>query len=226
MSAPLPPPDLRARVLAAARSEPARSRSAGIRRRALAIALGFAAAVAFGALVARPKLGGRPAGYVALVGAAWIAVALVASWGALARGRSMLGRPIAQRIGIALVTPVALSAVALIGNWLWPQTVEVHAGFVKDALCGAFTMIFAAGPLVAFLAVFRGSDPLAPGMGGAALGAAAGAWGAFGIELFCNCPYPGHVLIGHVLPVLLLALVGAAIGDRTLRVVAERAKNG
>jgi hypothetical protein len=226
MSAPLPPPDLRARVLAAARSEPARSRASGTQRRALAIALGFTAALGFGAFVASPKLGGRPAGYVILLTAAWMSVAVVASWGALSRGRSMLGRPIAQRIGIALVTPVALIGAALVGNMLWPQTVGGYPGLVKDALCAAFTMMFAAGPLVAFLMVFRRSDPVAPGLSGAALGAAAGAWGAFGIELFCNCPAPGHVILGHVLPVLLLALIGAAIGGRALRVVAVRAKNG
>jgi hypothetical protein len=33
-------------------------------------------------------------------------------------------------------------------------------------------------------------------------------------------------VVGHVLPVILLALVGAVLGDRALGVVAVRAKNG
>jgi hypothetical protein len=226
VSSPLPPPDLRARVLAAARSEPARSRASGTRRRALAVALGFAFSAAFAAFVVTPKLGTRPPGYVFSLAAAWIAIAVAASWGAVARGRSMLGRPIAQRVSIALVTPAALIAAALVGNLLWPETVGAHPGLLKHAACAMFTVILALGPLVAFLTVLRRSDPVAPGMGGAALGAAAGAWGALGIELFCTCPAPGHVFVGHVLPVLLLAIAGAFAGGRALRVVAVRTKNG
>jgi hypothetical protein len=137
----------------------------------------------------------------------------------------MLGRPIAQRVAVAGLTPAALFASALVASAAWPQTIDHRNSFLSFAICAAFTVVFALGPMAAFAFVLRRSDPVAPRLGGAALGAAAGAWGALGIELYCTRPTPWHVLWGHVLPVVVLALVGALIGGRALRLVAVRAKN-
>jgi hypothetical protein len=217
-------------VLDAARHDPAPSRASGLRRRRSIIAVGFgfavASAVACAVLLGGPAVAPRPVGYFALVAAAWAAIAFVASWGAVGRGRSMLGRPTAQRIAIAMVTPIALIAVAGVGSAVWPQTIAARSDLVAHVICAALTILFALGPLVAFALVNRGSDPIAPSLTGAALGAAAGAWGAFGIELFCVRANPVHVFYGHVLPVALLVAVGALLGHRLVRVVAVRTRTG
>jgi hypothetical protein len=230
MSLPALPPELRARVLDATRREPVPSRPSGLRRRRVTIALGFvfavASAVACAATIGGPAVAPRPVGYFALVAAAWAAIAVVASWGAIGRGRSMLGRPTAQKIAIAMVTPIALIAVAAAGSAAWPQTIDGRSGLVAHAICAALTFLFALGPLVAFALVNRGSDPIAPSLTGAALGAAAGAWGAVGIELFCTRATPVHVFLGHVVPVAVLVAVGALLGQRLMRVVAVRGRTG
>jgi hypothetical protein len=201
-----------------------------MRRRVSTIALGFVFAVVSLVACSRwlggPAVAPRPVGYFALVAAAWAAIAVAASWGAVGRGRSMLGRPTAQRIAIAMVTPMMLIAVAAAGSAVWPQTIDGRSSLEAHFICAVLTLLFALGPLVAFALVNRGSDPIAPSLTGAALGAAAGAWGAFGIELFCTRATPVHVFLGHVVPVAVLVAVGALLGRRLMGVVAVRTRTG
>jgi hypothetical protein len=63
---------------------------------------------------------------------------------------------------------------------------------------------------------------VAPRLTGAAIGAASGAWGALAIELHCGHASPGHIVLGHLFPVVMLTLVGVLIGDG---VVAIRARS-
>lgn len=58
-----------------------------------------------------------------------------------------------------------------------------------------------------------GQDPIHPRLTRAALGAAAGAWGSWAMGL--HCPYTefGHVILGHLLPTGVLALVGLVAGQ-------------
>jgi hypothetical protein len=212
-------------VLAAAGRAPMPSRSAGDVRRLIVLALGFACAEAVSVYLGGPLMGNRPAGYVVSLAVAWAAVALAATWGAVARGRSMLGRPVAYAAAIAVFVPAGLFAASLLASLVWPETVDGRGGPRAHAICALFTVLFALGPLVAFVSIRRRADPIAPRVTGAALGAAAGAWGALGIELHCNKPTPWHVLLGHVVPVGLLVVAGIFIGDWVLRVVAVRAKS-
>jgi hypothetical protein len=221
-----PSPDLRARVLEAALREPARTRASGIRRSASVIAAGFAGPVAISLYFQGPLLGGRPQGYVVALAAAWASIAGWATWGGVSRGRSMLGRPVGHRVSIALIVPWALVATSLLANVAWPRTIDGRGtALAAWGVCAAFTLLFALGPFVAFAAMRRNSDPVSPRLTGAALGAAAGAWGALGIELHCNKATPWHVVLGHELPVFLLVVVGIAVGDRIVRVVAVRTEN-
>ncbi len=138
----------------------------------------------------------------------------------------MLGRPTSQRVAIAMVTPAALIAVAAAGSAVWPETIDGRSSLLAHVICAVLTMLFALGPLLAFAVVNRRSDPIAPSLTGAALGAAAGAWGALGIELFCTRATPVHVFFGHVLPVAVLVAVGALLGRRLFGVVAIRTRTG
>jgi hypothetical protein len=79
------------------------------------------------------------------------------------------------------------------------------------------------GPLAAFAYVRRHTDPVHPRLTGAAVGAAAGAWGALAIGMHCPGTMPVHVLAGHVTPVFLLTLLGIWIGGRGVSVSVKTA---
>jgi hypothetical protein len=83
------------------------------------------------------------------------------------------------------------------------------------------TLLFAAAPLVAFAALGRRGEALSPRLAGAALGAACGAWGAAAHVLVCRVTGAEHMVLGHLLPVLFLAAIGALLGDRVLAVRAS-----
>jgi hypothetical protein len=212
----MPPTDLRARVLAAAAAERVPPRPVGARRRAVTLGVGFAASVLLSVLIGLPGTGGRPCAYVTAITIAWGAVAMAATLWGVARGRSMLGRSTAWRVGVAVATPLMLLATAVTLAMFWPATLDDPAGMHAHAVCCFYTTLFAAGPLLAFAFVRRESDPVSPGLTGAALGAAAGAWGALGIELHCAHAGMVHVVLGHVLPVLGLTVLGVLLGRRVV----------
>src|SRR5262249_62088392 len=67
------------------------------------------------------------------------------------------------------------------------------------------------GPLVLAASVLRWSFPSAPALRGAAVGVIAGLGGAIGISALCPVQARMHLLISHGLPILALALAGAAL---------------
>jgi hypothetical protein len=109
---------------------------------------------------------------------------------------------------------VALLAWCVFGSAVLGEPQVPGASMAAHTACFVFTSLFALGPLVAFAYLRRGSDPVHPRALGAALGAAAGAWGTMLINAHCAFTSPAHVAFGHVLPVALLAAVGALIGGR------------
>lgn len=218
MSAPGPSAELRARVLAAARAEPVPTRSAGLARRAAIVAVGVVASVLVLAYIGGPKPDGRPMGYFLAMAALWSLVVLAATWGGVARGRSMLGRPTSVRVVVAALTPATLVVAALAAAMLWPSTISDAATMDDHLVCLELGSLMAIGPLVAFALVRRGSDPVAPRLTGAALGAVAGAWGGLFIELRCGHASVEHVVIGHVVPVVIMTLLGALIAGSVVSV--------
>jgi hypothetical protein len=71
---------------------------------------------------------------------------------------------------------------------------------------------FALVPLALAALSLRRSFLSAPAWRGAAVGAACGLVGAFGIHAHCHYTAAAHVLGAHGLPVLACALLGAAAG--------------
>jgi hypothetical protein len=142
-----------------------------------------------------------------------LALALVATWLALPPRRSMLSRPAPVLLAVALALPV------LLGGWLvgWHSTYQdpfVRSGF----LCFGLTVATAPWPFAVLVFAARRFEPRLPGLAGAALGAAAGAWAAVMAELWCPLSVPDHVAVGHALPVLVLAAAGALAGRWLLRI--------
>lgn len=156
---------------------------------------------------------GRPAASGALIVAGTIALAVAATLLALPPRRSMLsparGRLLAVAIGVPLLT----------GAWLLLWGTSYVDPYVRTGWrCLSLTAATAPWPLLALYRLSRRLDPLHPHLTGAALGSAAGAWGAVMAEIWCPLADGAHVLVGHVLPLVLLATAGAAFGWLMFRV--------
>jgi hypothetical protein len=66
------------------------------------------------------------------------------------------------------------------------------------------------------LVMRRGSDPVHPGVAGAALGITAAVAAGTLVDLWCPVAYLPHVLLGHILPLVVAAAFGAWAGQRLL----------
>ena len=223
---------LKARVLAAAAAEPSPTRVAVNRRNILigmlAAASGVGAFLIFSTLMSEGqlvRLGGevlpyrhleRPVWLVVTTAGGALGVAAIALWFALCRGRSMLGRSRrALLYGIALI-PLGLfawkvSCSLVFGDPMvdWPERAGLR--------CLSLSLLIAAGPLLAFLAARR-SAPVQPVLNGAAIGVASGACAWVALDLWCPVAFVPHLLLGHVLPLCILAGAGALLGEAVLSV--------
>jgi hypothetical protein len=222
--------ELRARVLAAVAAEASPTRAA-VRWRNLFIGL-VAAASAIGAFVIFAtlmseshllRLGGdvtpqqrleRPVALVVATAGGALGIAATAVWLALRRGRSMLGRSRPRLVGVAALIPLSLLA--------WKVGCSIAFGDAMVAWperpgerCLALSLLVAAGPLLSFLALRR-SLPVQPALNGAVTGVAAGACAWVAADLWCPVAYVPHVLLGHVLPLGVLAGVGALLARARL----------
>jgi hypothetical protein len=123
------------------------------------------------------------------------------------RGKSLLGRSALALALVTLVTPLATYC------WL----VSFHGRYVeppqKLGLRCLLLTVMSGGPLLAAALYVRMHTLVrAGGANGAALGMVAGAFGGVSVDLWCPLTGPSHVLVGHVLPIVLLAACGALLG--------------
>ncbi len=223
MSRPLPPvpsPGLRARVLDAVGREPVPPRPAARWSRARPLVIGFGLLLAFLAKTGVHP-GTRPIPQVAGLVIASLLVAGAATWAAVGRGRSMLGRPQTWLVAVLALTPIALMAVSGGLALVWPPAAALPEG--QHFRCDIGTLIMSLGPLFAFGAYRRRSDPVSPRLSGAAIAMAAGSWAVVVHYLICPFSSPLHILLGHVAPAIGVALVGSVL---MARAVAVRAKTG
>jgi hypothetical protein len=222
--------ELKASVLAAAAAEPSPTRAAVNHRNILlgllAAVGGVGAFVIFALLTSDGevvRLGGEVGPHRHLERSVWLVVttaggalgvAAIALWFALCRGRSMLGRSRSGLLyGIALI-PLGLfawkvSSSLAFGDPMaeWPDRLGLK--------CLSLSLLVAAGPLLAFLAARR-SAPVQPALNGAAIGVASGACAWVLLDLWCPVASVPHLLLGHVLPLCILAGTGALLGQALL----------
>jgi len=222
--------ELKAWVLTSTAAEPSPTRTAVNRRNILismiAAASGVGAFVIFALLTSEGqlvRLGSEVAPQRHLERSVWLVVttaggalgvAAIALWFALCRGRSMLGRSRSWLLcGIALI-PLALfawkvSCSLAFGDPMveWPERPGLK--------CLSLSLLVAAGPLLAFLAARR-SAPVHPALNGAAIGVASGACAWVALDLWCPVAFVPHLLLGHVLPLCILAGTGAVLGRALL----------
>jgi hypothetical protein len=223
MNTPAPPAviltdqELRARILGAAAHEPSLTRGERRWQNAVLFVLGSAAALAIFILWGGVRPNGRPMSLLMTTASGSALLAALALTMALGQGRSMLGR--SRRMLAATIVAMTMALIlwktgvsALFDgmNVAWPA----RPGFRCLALALAVGLV----PLVLGLVGRRRSDPVHPAAAGAALGAAYGLAAATLVDLWCPVAHLSHLLVGHLLPVALLALVGAVAGSRMLAI--------
>jgi len=226
VSQPVPPtlpPYLRDRLMQAVRSEPVPTRTDGARRGALVVALGFAEMAVISLAISHPKTWGRPVAYLDTLVVTWTFVALVVTWIGVGRGRSMLGRSPRSYVAMIVATPMLLLVTAIAASMHWPATLADASTPFRHAGCVLGTLALAGGPFVAFARLRRGRVARRPELTGAAIATAAAAWGAVALILVCPFTSPVHMVLGHLLPIWLVAALGWVLGER---LVAVRLKAG
>jgi len=214
----LPPPDLRARVLAATRQtpSPARAQVTQTTRLLVLLAISSSLAVFFG--TGGFQLGNRPVGFVIMTGLGWGILTILAIRVAFVRQRSMLGPSRQVLIALAVLTPATLFVWTV--GWLkvWPEAELFDGPWWAYLVCFSLTGTLGLLPLIALAIARRGSDPVHPRATGAALGAAMGAWAGTLIDMHCRCATVPHIAFSHVLPMILLAALGALAAPRILSI--------
>lgn len=207
--------DRRDRIFRALRQTPSPTRRAWLARSAGLLALGVAVALAIFGVAGGLRPGPRPPDLIleTAVGAACIAaLALV---GATGRGVHGLGRPRWQLILMIVAIPLLLLGWKV--GWSaqdpdmmaqWPERPGMR--------CLRLSLGMGLGPLLALIWLWRDRDPLHGPHLGAALGIATGASVWVLIDLWCPVAYLPHLLLGHVLPMALMAALGAFLGWRII----------
>lgn len=218
---PMLPPYLRDRVMQTVRSEAVPTRADGARRGALVLALGFAEMVVISLAISHPKTWGRPIGYLDTLVVTWTFVALVVTWIGVGRGQSMLGRSRWWYVATIAATPLLLLGTALAAAMHWPSTLADASTPFRHAACVLGTLVLAGGPFVAFSRLRRGRVARRPRLIAAAMATAAAAWGAVALLLVCPFTSPVHLVLGHLLPIWLIAALGWALGERLVAVRLE-----
>jgi hypothetical protein len=206
-----PPGDLRAKIFDHVKRERSPTRSGVAARTSVVLVAAVVSAAVLFAHLGGMHVGPRPIAYVCGTVTGWSIVAVIATWLAFARGRTMLGRSRGCLFAVVVLTPVVLFAWMLLWNARYPETLTAWPGRI-GLRCLAFTMTMAAWPLVALAYIRRERDPIHPGLAGAARGVSAGALAGIVVDLWCPIANPAHVLLGHIVPMAILMTVGGAAG--------------
>jgi hypothetical protein len=212
---PAAPPELRRSTIDAVRRSPAPSASQ-VRKRELllasaAIVLAWLLFEGFGGV----RTGPRPFVLVAATAMGSALIASGATWIAGGSGRQMLGRPRVLLVATAVFVPMAYLAWKVILTAPFPN-MDVEWPTRPGWRCFRLSLLLATPPFTAFFYLRKRSDPTHPRAMGAALGAAAGACSSLFVDLWCPVAYVPHLVLGHLLPMALLALLGAVVGHRLL----------
>jgi hypothetical protein len=154
----------------------------------------------------------------ALIGAAgWGIVMAAVLWMGLALppGRRASAR---VRLVLAVVTPVFFLAYMAHAAPSWVSFDQFSHGTraVHAVGCGVVGMLFSAVVSGGVLLLWRGTDPLTPGLTGALVGLVGGLAGGLTIGVACSSQEGWHACFSHGLGVLAFVAFGWAAGRRLL----------
>jgi hypothetical protein len=173
-----------------------------------AVALTCSLFIVFGGI----RSGPRPTPLIIATAAGSAAIAAASLWLAVARGKSMLGRPRAWLLTTVVIAPLAYLASKVASTAPFPAMSAPWPDRVGWR-CFGLCLLFAVPPLATLIYLRRRSDPVHPRALGAAFGASVGASATVLVDLWCPVAYVPHLLLGHLLPVVLLAAAGAWAGN-------------
>ena len=210
-------PELKQRIFASLADVPAPTRAEVRRARVWLFGCGIVGALAIFLLEGGVRMASRPPSLVALTSLGTAVIVGTGMWMLLTRGRSALGRPVSWLLAAAVVTSVLFVA--------WRYGVSAFYGDAQIARwaarpgyrCLALSVVTGALPLLGALLSWRRTVPVSPLATGAAFGAGAGLGSALLVDLWCPVSYLPHLLLGHLLPIVVLALLGGVLGSRLLR---------
>lgn len=154
----------------------------------------------------------------ALIGAAgWGVVQAVVLWAGLVQPP---GRRISPSARLALAVALPVLFLAYVGHAApeWVSFGEFSAGErAQHAVgCGSVGLLFGAIVSGGVLLLWRGTDPLTPGLTGALLGLVGGVGGGLAIGIACPSQEGWHACVSHGLGALVFAVFGWAVGRRLL----------
>jgi hypothetical protein len=195
--------DLKSRVLAQVTATPSMTRRQGrIASAALAaLSLGIAAALFefFGGLAHSRD---RPIASTVRLADGWGLVSALLAWLTLTTTRAPL------RVFAAIFSPILL--------FFWMRQFTDAGAPGSEVACFTLAIAVGAPPLASFLGVRRGADPMHPTSLGALAGATSGALANVVLMLWCPMTETVHVLVGHALPMIVLTVIGATLGETVL----------
>jgi len=135
---------------------------------------------------------------------------------ALHRSRSGLGVSAGTLVAAVVLAPAIYAAVVLPNPVHLPDAVPRWVDISPWGVrCFFIAVIVGAIALAGFTRILRRAVPVATRLRAATLGAAAGAWSGLAVFAFCPSGDQHHLLYGHVLPILVLILLGSlTLGSR------------
>ncbi|HEX9294871.1 MAG TPA: NrsF family protein [Polyangiaceae bacterium] len=205
------PSDLKARLLKQIEQKPAPTRRTEMFRASLLVAGSIAIGLVIFLVRGGIRMTGRPTSLIVGTSLGTALIAGVGTWMALGRRRSMLGRSSLALCVTALVTPLALLFWKVVWSSQYPGGLDPWPGRIGFR-CLNLSLLMGVLPLVALLFARRGTDPTHPRLAGLSAGASVGLCVALFVDMWCPVGYVPHFLIGHILPIALLALAGLWFG--------------
>lgn len=219
-SIPPPPADLEAKLRAAIAAEPQPPRARIGSRLSIGVSVAVIAAMAVSMQMRPDAAEISAAWFFSTVGCALLLAILAVALATLP-GRRGLGAPVTWLAVVVAITPALYAALTMIAPMRPPDALSVFTSFAEAVKSAwpCFSMSVGVGGLAGLGLAWslRRAVPTAPALRGAALGAAAGAWSGLALHLHCPMFERGHIMVGHFLPILLFALVGALVGPRVLK---------
>jgi len=156
--------------------------------------------------------------HAALIGAAgWGIVQAVVLWLGFAKppGRRWSA---GARVAVALVLPMLFIAYVafLAPEWVPFSEFFTSARLERTASCGVVGLMVSALASLGVLTLWRGTDPLNPGVSGALAGLVGGIGGGIAIGAACPTQEGWHAGVAHGLAVIAFVAFGWAVGRRLL----------
>jgi hypothetical protein len=133
----------------------------------------------------------------------------------MGRNGTMLGRSRLCLIVSAILLPLALLVWKVQISSYFPHALDQWST-CRDYSCLLFGVELGSFPLIGALYTRRGTDPIHPNITGLAIGVAVGLGVAVLLDLGCPVACLSHLLLGHILPIGILAAAGFTVGRKLL----------